>query len=142
MEIKTCPNCSKNKLISEFYKGAGKCKSCQHAYNKIHNEKNKDKYRKYQRKSNKMCYDRGQTFINKHRAICGCRKCGEKRYWLIDYHHIDPKTKDYPIPYYKTCNLETLKVELKKCIPLCRNCHTDFHYQEKKSGIGIKDYLD
>jgi hypothetical protein len=142
MEIKTCPNCSKNKSINEFYKGAGKCKPCQHAYNKIHNEKNKDKYRKYQRKSNKTCYDRGQTFINKHRALCGCKKCGEKRYWVIDYHHVDPSTKDNPIPYYKSCTLETLKTELKKCIPLCRNCHTDFHYQEKQSRIGIKEYLN
>jgi hypothetical protein len=142
MENKTCPNCNETKPINEFYKGAGKCKICQHSYNKIHNEKNKEKYKKYQRKSSKVCYDRGQTFINKHRAICGCMKCGEKRYWVIDYHHINPNTKDHPIPYYKSCTLETLKTELRKCIPLCRNCHTDFHYQEKQSGIGIKEYLD
>lgn len=142
MKNKTCPNCNKTKSIDEFYKGAGKCKLCQHAYNKIHNEKNKDKYREYQRKSSKSCYNRGQTFINKHRAICGCIKCGEKRYWIIDYHHIDPNTKDNPIPYYKSCTLEILKTELRKCIPLCRNCHTDFHYQEKQNGISIKEYLN
>ena len=43
METKTCPNCAKTKLIDEFYKGGGKCKICQHDYNKTHNKENKDK---------------------------------------------------------------------------------------------------
>ncbi len=142
METKTCPNCAKTKLIDEFYKGGGKCKICQHDYNKTHNKENKDKYRKYQRKSNKKSYDRGQDFMNKHRALCGCQKCGDKRYWVIDYHHINPSEKDHPITYYKTSTLEILKKEIKKCIPLCRNCHTDFHYQEKQTNITIQEYLN
>jgi hypothetical protein len=142
METKICSSCSEVKFINEFYKGGGKCKICQHAYNKIHNEKNKDKYRKYQRKANKKSYDRGQEFINKHRALCGCQKCGDKRYWVIDYHHLDPSEKDNPITYYKTSTLDVLKKEIKKCIPLCRNCHTDFHYQEKQSRISIEEYLN
>ena len=142
METKLCPSCNKDKLINEFYKGAGKCKTCQHAYNKIHNEKNKDKYLKYQRKANKKSYNRGQEFINKHRALCGCQKCGDKRYWVIDYHHINPNEKDHPITYYKTSTLDILKKEIKKCIPLCRNCHTDFHYQEKEKNITLKEYLE
>jgi hypothetical protein len=80
--------------------------------------------------------------MNKHRALCGCQKCGDKRFWLIDYHHIDPKEKDHHITYYKMCKLEILKNEIKKCIPLCRNCHTDFHYQEKQTGITINEYLN
>ena len=99
-------------------------------------------YKKYFVKSQKSAYDRGQTFINKHRALVGCQKCGEKRYWVIDYHHVDPNQKDHPVTYYKTAALEVLKKELKKCIPLCRNCHTDFHHLEKKTRITIKDYLN
>ena len=142
MKTKTCPSCNEIKLINEFYKNGGKCKICQHEYNKVHNEKNKEKYLKYQRKANKKSYDRGQMFINKHRALCGCQKCGDKRYWVIDYHHVDPNEKDYPITYYKTHKLDILKKEIKKCIPLCRNCHTDFHHQEKEKGISIKEYLE
>jgi hypothetical protein len=141
METKKCPNCNENKSLTEFYKNAGKCKECQHSYNAIHNNKNKDKYKVYQRKANKKSYDRGQEFINRHRALCGCKKCGEKRYWVIDYHHLDPDTKDHPIPYYKNGILDTLKKEIRKCIPLCRNCHTDFHYQEKQNNITLEEYL-
>lgn len=142
METKTCPSCNEQKLLSEYYKNAGKCKKCQHKYNKKHNEKNKDKYSKYQRKANKKAYDRGQTFMNKHRAICGCQKCGEKRYWIIDYHHLDPNEKEFHVTYYKTSKLSVLKEEIKKCVPLCRNCHMDFHHQEKQTGISIEEYLD
>jgi hypothetical protein len=142
METKKCSSCSEIKFISEFYKDGGKCKTCQHAYNKVHNLKNKDKYKKYHHKASKKSYDRGQEFMNKHRALCGCQKCGDKRYWVIDYHHLDPNEKDNPITYYKTSTLDVLKKEIKKCIPLCRNCHTDFHYQEKQSRIGIKEYLN
>ncbi len=142
MEIKKCSSCGDLKEIDQFYKGAGKCKTCQHAYNAIHNAVNKDKYRKYNRVSIKRSYDRGQTFMNRHRAICGCSKCGEKRFWVIDYHHIVPKTKDHPVTYYKTYTLEKLKAELRKCIPLCRNCHMDFHYQEKIYKINIEEYLN
>ena len=142
METKICPVCNKEKLLNEYYKNAGKCKTCQHEYNKEHNKKNYDKYRKYQKKSTKISYHRGQTFMNKHRALCGCQKCGEKRYWIIDYHHKDPSEKDFSVPYYKTAKLEKLKLEIKKCIPLCRNCHMDFHYQEKQTGISIEEYLN
>jgi len=141
MELKTCPSCQHQKPKTDFYKNSGKCKLCQHDYNKSHNIKNKEKYKKYNRKSSKMCYDRGQTLMDKHRALVGCLKCKDKRYWLIDYHHLDPKQKDHSIPYYKTSRLETLKNEIRKCIPLCRNCHTDFHYQEKTKGMTIKEYL-
>ena len=142
---KKCSKCDEIKSISEFRKNGkwwmGKCKSCQAIYTTEHNKVNKDRYKKYTHKSQKMCYNRGQTFMNKHRAICGCKKCGDKRYWLIDYHHIDPNTKDNPVTYYKTGRLDILKKELRKCIPLCRNCHTDFHHQEKVKGISIQEYL-
>jgi predicted HNH restriction endonuclease len=34
--------------------------------------------------------------------------------------------------------IKITKEELKKCIPLCSNCHRDFHFLEKKTGISIK----
>jgi hypothetical protein len=141
MELKTCPSCTQQKQLTDFYKNSGKCKLCQHAYNKNHNVKNKVKYSKYSKKANKKANDRGQQFINRHKSLVGCLKCSDKRYWLIDYHHLDPKEKDKPVPYYKNRTLDILKIEIRKCITLCRNCHTDFHHQEKTKGMKIEDYL-
>jgi hypothetical protein len=145
MKEKKCSKCNIIKPASEFRKNGeylmGKCKPCQYEYTTSHNQKNKEKYKIYQKNSQKNNYNRGQTFMNKHRAIYGCQKCGEKRYWVIDYHHINPKEKEFQIPYYKTAKLDILKKEIRKCILLCRNCHMDFHYLEKKDGINIKEYV-
>ena len=35
-----------------------------------------------------------------------------------------------------------LKEELKKCIPICSNCHREFHYQEKLNKITIQEYIN
>lgn len=144
--MKQCTKCKKTKPLTEFRKNGeyfnSKCKPCQLEYTREHNRKNQKKYQKYNRKSSKRSYNRSQSLINRHKTFCGCQKCGEKRYWLIDYHHLDPTQKDFHVAYYKTASLPKLKDEIRKCIPLCRNCHTDFHFQEKQTGISIKDYLN
>lgn len=136
-----CPKCNQEKPLGDFYKNAGKCKSCQHEYNKVHNKENKIKYSKYQKKSNRMVYYRGQDFINRYKKICGCKKCREKRYWVLDCHHINSKDKVNPITYYKSCTIKTIKYELRKCIILCRNCHSDFHFLEKTQNITLENYF-
>jgi hypothetical protein len=145
MEEKKCTKCGVIKSILEFRKNGkyfqSKCKPCQYKYTQSHNEKNKERYKKYQLIANHRSYDRGQTFINKHRALCGCQKCGDKRFWLIDYHHINPEEKDFMIGTVMR-GIEITKEELKKCIPLCSNCHRDFHYLEKKDGISIEEYVN
>lgn len=141
MNDKKCPSCNTTKPLDNFYKGGGKCKSCQHAYNKEHNKINKDVYAKYRKKSIKKSYNRGQEFMDRYKRYCGCQKCGEKRFWVLDFHHIDPNEKHHPLPYFKTYTLSVIKNEIRKCKVLCRNCHTDFHYQEKTQNINIQDYL-
>jgi hypothetical protein len=141
MNDKKCPSCNETKPLTDFYKGGGKCKPCQHAYNNIHNNLNKDNYKKYRKKSIKKSYNRGQEFMDRYKKYCGCQKCGEKRFWVLDFHHIDPNTKEHALPYFKTYTLDIIKTEIRKCKVLCRNCHTDFHYQEKTQNINLKDYL-
>jgi hypothetical protein len=142
MNNKKCPSCNKVKLLVDFYKGGGKCKVCQHSYNAIHNKANIDLYRKYQKKANKKSYNRGQDFMDRYKRYCGCQKCGDKRFWILDFHHIDPNTKEHALPYFKSCTLNIIKTEIRKCKVLCRNCHTDFHYQEKQNNINLQQYLN
>lgn len=62
-----------------------------------------------------------------------CSKCGyDKNYSCLDFHHLDPSTKSFGITVvsmdthgYRGC-LE----ESQKCVLLCRNCHTDFHFPQ------------
>lgn len=56
-----------------------------------------------------------------------CAKCGETRLHLIQFHHIDPKTKEFCIgaSHKRT---EELEKEVKKCVCLCANCHAEYHF--------------
>ncbi len=65
-----------------------------------------------------------------------CEKCGyDKCIWAFDFHHIEPKQKDFNISRYSTTCWEKIKKELDKCIIVCSNCHRELHYEMKQCGI-------
>lgn len=60
--------------------------------------------------------------------ICGYDKCIE----ALEFHHIDPSTKDDSLAFggsfvRGTTSLERIKPELDKCILLCCRCHREVH---------------
>lgn len=58
-----------------------------------------------------------------------CVKCGEKRKYVLDFHHIDYKTKKFGISWgINARGRKSLEKEIKKCVCLCKNCHAEFHY--------------
>ena len=63
-----------------------------------------------------------------------CEICGESRLPCLEYHHVDPNTKEFPISYafgQITGNKERILNEIKKCIILCANCHRIEHSNER-----------
>ncbi len=63
-----------------------------------------------------------------------CQRCGydKKIPAVYDFHHRDPKKKDFGIGSYKVLNFEKLKKEADKCDLLCRNCHAEIHDEWNK----------
>lgn len=61
-----------------------------------------------------------------------CSKCGyDKCLSALDFHHIDPKEKDFSISSDgHTRSWEQIKNELDKCILVCANCHREIHDAE------------
>ena len=56
--------------------------------------------------------------------ICGYSKCLS----AMDFHHRDPKEKDFGIGEKGyTRSWEKVKLELDKCLLLCKNCHSEEH---------------
>lgn len=53
---------------------------------------------------------------------CGYNKCSD----VLQFHHLDPKEKDFNIGG-KSWSFEKLKSEVDKCILLCANCHIELH---------------
>lgn len=55
--------------------------------------------------------------------VCGYNKCLS----ALEFHHVNPKEKDFSISTYKNKKFEDLKKELDKCVLVCSNCHKEIH---------------
>lgn len=60
---------------------------------------------------------------------CGYNKCIE----ALQFHHIDPNTKEFGVSAQgNTRSYERLLEEAKKCVLLCANCHAEIHADESE----------
>ena len=114
------------------------------SYNKYHKKRNKKRdaeaSRQYRRnnasKVNAKDRFRKKTkreFVNQYKKEKTCQKCGDKRWFCLDFHHLNGKEKRFNI---SACirsgyGIETIKAEIDKCIVLCSNCHRHLNYLEK-----------
>lgn len=129
METKKCTKCGKELPLTEYYsRGNGRlrseCKQCHNAYVRKKYAERKD-------------------WVNKIKLEKGCQKCGEKRPYVLDFHHIDPSIKDGTVARI-AANLnkkEDILIEIDKCIVLCANCHREFHYLEEHEHITLNQFL-
>lgn len=140
--MKQCPTCGVTKSKSEFGKNSSatdglfyQCKECKRAYDRQLYAKKREiilaqKKKEYHDKHDFFLeYNRAYDKKRRERALrlkTPCVKCGESRLYVIDYHHIDPKTKLYTVNQVIHCKVG--KDEIKKCVCLCRNCHTEYHH--------------
>lgn len=132
METKICSKCNQELPIDNFYwrnkaKGIRRadCKNCHNKYVKEKNQEKKDE-------------------IQEIKSKCKCEKCGDSRGYVLDFHHIDPKTKIDTIARLTSSNRnkEIVQKEIEKCIVLCSNCHREYHYLQKRNeDLDIETYI-
>lgn len=135
MKTKFCNKCKTDKSVDEFHKNPTKkdglqtmCKECRKKYHREHYLKNRSKYR-----ANTQLYKDviNEWFINEKKKL-KCEKCGENRWWVLDFHHNESNDKDTEISILaRLGSKKRLIEEMKKCKVLCANCHRDFHYNER-----------
>ncbi len=144
--MKKCTSCKQEKPLTEFYdrlntRGenvlTSRCKSCIKERTKSWRKaEGKEKWKSYDDKR----VQQNKHFLEKERAK-GCVKCGEDRFYVIDFHHIDPSTKTITIGATNRWTRTQLEKELKKCTRLCRNCHSELHYLEKNTIFNFNKWL-
>lgn len=134
--MKTCNRCLVSKPQTEFYKNSKRvypyCKECsRRSYAEPHYKLNKEDYLD----SAKENCSKFLAFYRSLKGELSCTKCGEGRWWVLDFHHVDPSKKEYNISNLaRKYNKDKLLREIEKCIPLCRNCHADLHHWERITG--------
>jgi hypothetical protein len=111
---KSCRICKQLKPLTEFYSKSewgrrfavcGKC------------TREKNTRRRIEFKQWAVDYKGGKC------EMCGYNKCLRS----LDFHHINPKEKDYEISHNFKKLRELVIKELDKCQLLCRNCHGEVH---------------
>jgi transposase-like protein/5-methylcytosine-specific restriction endonuclease McrA len=55
-----------------------------------------------------------------------CAICGYSRHLAaLQFHHLDPATKEFTLCNGETRSLERMRAEAAKCVLLCANCHAE-----------------
>ena len=119
MKTKICSHCGKEKNVSEFTKNKRKkdglcywCKQCR---------------KEYDRRNNKEIKEWIDTIkLGIGCQVCGYNKCAE----ALEFHHRNPKEKNFTISSLPTTRKEILLQEMEKCILLCAT-----HHREVEAGI-------
>lgn len=63
-----------------------------------------------------------QILVEEHGGkceICGYSRCVQS----LQFHHFDPKLKEFAMACSRTIGLNKLRTEAQKCVLLCSNCH-------------------
>ena len=96
-------------------------------------------------KKHKKSYEkRNKEFITRVRKRLKCLKCSLNKWYLIEFHHLDPRTKEIGVTnlQYNAYSIERIKKEIRKCVPVCRNCHMEYHHLERQKEIStFEEYL-
>ncbi len=102
--METCKLC-KNKFKDYQGRGRSRCGSCN------------TKIRRFRAKAAAIKYLGGK-----------CSKCGwEGNQAALQFHHTDPKKKEFTVGNVANKNWDLIKIELKKCLLVCANCHAIEH---------------
>jgi hypothetical protein len=114
-----------------------KVKEYQEKWKKNNPEKVKKTHNDYK----KVLRENRRKFLEGLKKEKYCIKCGEKRWYVLDFHHVNPKTKSFNLGDATKYSYTKIKEEVNKCVTLCRNCHQEFHFLNfsslKEYGVGI-----
>ncbi len=127
--MKTCNICGVPKDEFEFDKRktgkiSGYCKDCRKEKIKLHYRSNKQYYIDKAAKRNQK--DREKFLEYKKSLVCeDCNLSFQEEPFLCDFHHL--RDKDFNIANLKSYSFTRIMKEIKKCIPLCANCHRRRH---------------
>ena len=148
LQTKICSKCKKEQPISEFHwrnKAQqilhSQCKTCEKERDKLHYQESK-KRRQAVRLNAAFQKDGNLNLVDQIKSK-GCKKCGDTRLYVLDFHHRDPNQKTDTISHMiKSSNQENLLKELSKCDVLCANCHREFHFLQTNANMSYEEYIN
>jgi hypothetical protein len=129
--IKKCSSCLEEKNVTDFRKDKTRtdgrqpyCKVCARARA---SSDYVNKYRDTLAVVRKRKLDKSKQQLLEYKLAHPCVVCGETSPCCLDFHHIDPNTKEFEISQNLSIKWDRILAEINKCMVLCSNCHRKFH---------------
>ena len=129
--FKECPKCKRKLEENDFnwksknIKRAYYCKVCSRAYVQNHYNKNQKYYSDKARKRDLSLKQKYREYTLRYLQLHPCVDCGESNIIVLEFDHINPKTKIDDISNMVKNGMSFSKIieEIKKCEVRCSNCH-------------------
>jgi len=115
----TCRQCGRHLRSAGRIYCSGRCKW--RAYYYRHSETSKDRRIRSQQKN--------AAFVDQFKSRCA--DCGNNDKRVLDFHHLNEKTKGVATLRVAGYSRDRIVKEIKKCIVLCANCHRIKHWDEQ-----------
>lgn len=117
-----CPECEKELDVSLFCKTKCCSDECRRENKNKRNKENNYYYKQVknwrkEKKKKAIEYKGGKCII------CSYSRCDS----ALEFHHLDPKQKDFSISTNINWSFDKIKTELDKCVLVCSNCHREIH---------------
>lgn len=133
MGSKKCTRCNIDKDFSQYHKSSKRkdglhsnCKSCRKEIDRnsyLSSESRRNSIRSRRNENKKY----NSQLVNRYKKFCGCYFCDEVEPVALDFHHLNPKEKDLNVSLAVSYSTKSLKLEIRKCVVLCANCHRKVH---------------
>jgi len=82
-------------------------------------------------KQKKENTEANRAFIKRYKSICGCSVCSYKKSLsALHFHHMH--SKKFPLSQMHGYSRKSVKEEMRKCILVCANCHSEIHDKERE----------
>ena len=117
--IKICEICEKK--FESNSKSRLYCYECSGESTRIDNETRKHQKTILRRSMKKQAI----KMLGGKCSICGYNRCVD----ALEFHHKDPKEKDFKIGSGNTMSWKDYKAQALKCILVCSKCHKEIHSQ-------------
>lgn len=131
--MKTCSKCKRTKVAGEFNKNSSRkdglqtfCRPCEKQRKSEYYAKHKQRFVDYAR----AYKARKREWWNQYKQTLSCIRCGDTRWYVLDFHHRDPASKDFPLSEVDKFGIQRIMKEVEKCDVLCANCHREHHHFE------------
>jgi hypothetical protein len=129
-----CCNCKRDLPESSFgWKSIAKnihhsrCYSCTRDYKNQWYKDNRQHHMNTVKITKKARIDKNKEMIREYLLSHPCA-CGISDIRVLDFHHIDPSTKEATISKLMQCRAsDRVLEEMLKCEVVCRNCHAIIH---------------